>query len=411
MHVKVPRLPLLTAGLFLLTFMTRAARAEVHPLPGLRQVVEQAASRAPEVVRTNRTLAEGRAGYVGAGLPPIGNPYFEVITERDIANSSHRQFAVGVSAWLPFEVSGQRRARLASIDALVAWQGAAVRSARSLAMGRAVAAYGRLSTAQGRIEVLEQIVHAASDEVEIYAQRLQAGDTVARDAQLVRVEWGRSRLLLEEARATLPAITAELALLTGEDYVATSAAPLEPPIPSAAAALRSAPNAAPVLAARAEADFHSAEAERWRKEGKSPFTLMLQGARGDQGELRVAAGVAYSLPVRRNQGERARSEAARLTAQTEARLRQTAIQRAAQAAVAEIHGLREARRQLDEVTLPDARAAVKSSEELYQAGKEDWLSVIISRRELAVLTLRKFDLAERQWLLLGRLVEVTGELP
>jgi len=46
-----------------------------------------------------------------------------------------------------------------------------------------------------------------------------------------------------------------------------------------------------------------------------------------------------------------------------------------------------------------------------QAGKEDWFVVLLSRRDQAMLALQKLEIVERQWSLLGELVQLTGELP
>jgi hypothetical protein len=45
------------------------------------------------------------------------------------------------------------------------------------------------------------------------------------------------------------------------------------------------------------------------------------------------------------------------------------------------------------------------------AGKTDLLSVVVARRDLFMLRLRRLDIAERAWALLGDWVELTGKVP
>jgi hypothetical protein len=61
--------------------------------------------------------------------------------------------------------------------------------------------------------------------------------------------------------------------------------------------------------------------------------------------------------------------------------------------------------------LPAATRAVSAAAETHRAGKGDWLSVLVSRRDLSALSLRRLELLDKSWSLLGELAEMTGESP
>ena len=61
--------------------------------------------------------------------------------------------------------------------------------------------------------------------------------------------------------------------------------------------------------------------------------------------------------------------------------------------------------------LPAANRAVQAAVETNRAGKGDWLTVLVSRRDLSALSLRQLELLDRTWVVLADLVEMTGEVP
>ena len=61
--------------------------------------------------------------------------------------------------------------------------------------------------------------------------------------------------------------------------------------------------------------------------------------------------------------------------------------------------------------LPAAERALAAAKETYRVGKGDMLSVLVSRRDFSALSLRRLEILDKSWQLLGDLVEITGELP
>jgi outer membrane protein TolC len=119
-----------------------------------------------------------------------------------------------------------------------------------------------------------------------------------------------------------------------------------------------------------------------------------------------------NLPIfRRFQGERARAEGDRNRSSTQARVHAQVIAKRLETIRREVMQTRLALDTLESATMPAAKAALAAATELRRAGKADYLPVLIARREVTSLSLRRIDLSQREWDLLGEWVEYTGSLP
>lgn len=380
-------------------------------VPSLERVLQLAAQRAPSVVVSQAAVESSQSGFVGARLAPLGNPYLEVVAGRGNQGAT-RDVSVQGTLWLPIEITGQRRSRIDEARALVSLRGAELGATRAEVAGAAVRSYGLAVVSAERVALLTEIGKHARTEADLFAARVDAGDATVRNAALAEVEAARSDLLLEETRADLVAALGQLSILVGEAYEAAPSAALEPPLVAPIVA-RSRGTAAPrARVAAAEAGYWSRVAERAGREGKSPLSVIVQGGRGDLGETRVGAGIGYAFPVfRAGQGERARAEGERRRATVARDLAHQVIARRVQAVERELTQLVRARTLLVDRAIPAAQRATDAAVELQQRGKEDLLTVIVSRRQLAELRLRRLDLAARAWALVAELVELTGVTP
>jgi outer membrane protein TolC len=278
----------------------------------------------------------------------------------------------------------------------------------ALAEAAAVSAYGQAAVGENRLAVLAELLEVASSEAASYEARYGAGDVTVRDARLAEVELARYAVFVEETKADVELALSELSRLAGVDYASPPAATLRPP-PVAPIAI----DRAPTLAlSRAEAAFHDRSKERFRREGVSGnLSLMLNGGRDEFGEPVVGAGLAYAFPViRRNQGERAREDAAKRRAQLEERLKRRAIDVRVRGLSAELAQVRRALAILGDKAEPAAVAAVDAAVAMQRAGKSDLLPVLTSRRELGLLRLRRLDLVAREWTITSELVAIAGRL-
>jgi outer membrane protein TolC len=139
---------------------------------------------------------------------------------------------------------------------------------------------------------------------------------------------------------------------------------------------------------------------------------MLSGGHGTTGETILGAGVAWTLPTfRRFQGERAKAQAERERSLVQAGTVQREIEMRLTTLVRELDAVRRAISVVDKQALPAARAARAAAEQMFQMGKIDILSVLVSRRDEVLLRLRNLDLAEQEWALVADWVELSGVMP
>jgi len=383
------------------------------PVPSLQEVLKRAEKKAPQVRLGTAALDVSRSGFVNAKRPPLGNPYFELVGQHGNNGATNGISYIG-TFWLPIELVGQRGKRIAEAEAYVSLHQKTLDQAEASALGEAVNAYGVVVVAAERLRVLEEVVRNSKTTADLYEARLQAGDAILRDATIARVEHAKNQVLLQDAHGRMAVAFTDLSRLTGERYDSVSAPSLHPPDFAMDGYLAKGEKelAPAIAAAEAEAQYYGSQSDRLQRESWGNFQLMLVGGRGDQGEVRLGAGVAYELPAfRANQGEIARADAERLRAQTERSIRQSYIDTRISGVVQQYKQLQKAHEVLSQVALPAANEAVEAAQATLQAGKDDWFIVLMTRRDQAMLKLQSLDLIERQWWLLGELVHLTGDLP
>lgn len=389
-------------------------REDLPQLPPLETILEKAKERAPEVRMGQASIELGRAEMIGARVAPLRNPHFEVLAERRPDGATTNGIPWNATVWVPLELGGERRQRIGEASAFMELQELSLAQARAQAIGMAYALYGVTIVAAERVRVLERLVQVSREASEIFEARVEVGDAVLRDSTMARVDLARNQALLREAKGRLNLAFAELERITGERYGSASARELSPPpidFDAYYEGLRREPPPA-VQVARAKARYYERQRDRLKREMINPFQLMFMGGQGDLGEARIGAGLAYELPmVQRNQGPRARAEAERLRAGIESEVKQNYIQARIDGIVRQFIEDGEAYQVLTDFALPAADQAIEAATETARGGKEDAFVILFSRRERVMLSLQRLEIAERQWTLLGELIQLTGELP
>jgi outer membrane protein, heavy metal efflux system len=378
----------------------------------LSRLVALALQNAPKVVVGRAATRASQASVLGAKLWPVQNPYFEVTGTRT-TNSFRGETTFLGSLWLPFELTGQRGRRISEAEAYVAMHELDVQQARAQASGAAVRAWGRALVELSRIRTLHDIAASAASEARAFRARRDVGDATERDAQLAEVELARHQMMVEESKVALQSALAEMQRLTGrtwyvppQDHVRTER---DLNRLDAAAAAEQSPF---VRVGRAEADYFARQDERLSSETAGPISLMLSGGHGTTGENILGGGVAFTLPTfRRYQGERARAKGERDRALIQTEVTRKDLERRLLAIIQEARGVRQIEEVLDGKALPAAKAARSAAEQMFEMGKVDILSVLVSRRDEALLRLKQLDLAEREWELLADWAELTGVVP
>jgi outer membrane protein TolC len=406
-----------------LLFASGAAKADppsppaAKPAPAatpslLRELITLARERAPEVVLGRSALTASRSSYAAADLAPLGNPLLEVKADHGNMGVT-KDVTIDASVWVPVELAGQKQTRGREAREYVGMHEALLEQARAIATARTLRAFGALAVATARAKVLDEMLGVARAEAEYYAQRLARGDTTERDAALASLEASRNEALLSETQIDVLQHAGELHELTGRELaqnVVLDAAP-----PAFAPTRTNAQIADTMPAARvleAQARYYGASEERMKREGRTPLTLGLTGGRGDYGEARIGGGIGYVWPLfRSNQPERARAEAERLRSLDELSLRREIVARRIEILERQLVELGRTIEIVTRSALPAANRAVQAAVEINRAGKGDWLTVLVSRRDLSALSLRHLELLDRTWVVLADLVEMTGEVP
>jgi cobalt-zinc-cadmium efflux system outer membrane protein len=348
---------------------------------------------------------------VGARVSPLLNPYLEVVAERG-GRGVTRDLAFTAQLHTPIEIGGQRSRRINEADSFVEWRTASLEQLRAQILGATVRSYGECIAYAARLDTLDELLQSARAEASVLVSRRDAGDATERDTQLAEVERARVESQLKEVQASLNSALNELGRLTGRRFTAVDTAELFPKVTMNVPGNQQVPSAPAVLGAQAEARFYGRVDERLARERIPPLSVILQAGRGDLTETRLGAGLAWSLPAfRYNQGERAKAQAeaerARATAATYSR----SIAQRLRAIAEEDRLLRVAVDELDRDAIPAATLATDSATRMQRAGKTDLLSVIVARRDLYLLKLRRLEIAQRSWQLLGDWVGLTGKVP
>src|SRR6478609_6767992 len=380
--------------------------------PALRELVRLARERAPEVVLGRSALTASRSSYANARMAPLGNPMLEVKVQgatKDVIKDVN----IESSLWLPVEVSGQKSKRGREADDFVELHEALLAQARAAACARTVRAYGALVVGASRFRVLTELANTAQSEAKYFAERMTIGDATERDAALSAVDAARHQMALSETKSELLRVLGDLFELTGRNLTSEGMAEAVPPGFSATLGAPPAVEHSPLFRVlSAQAKYYGAARDRLESEGWTPLSVGLIAGRGDYGETRFGGGLAYAFPTfRANQGERARADAERQRSLDELALRRELFARRAILLTSELAELGRAFEIVTHAALPAAERALAAASETYRVGKGDLLSVLVSRRDFSALSLRRLEILDKSWQLLGDLVEITGELP
>lgn len=378
------------------------------PVPELRDVVALAKQRSAAVLAAGAGAKATRATYAGARLGAVGNPVVELTASRS-AQRVTKDLSFVAALWLPLEVAGQRRGRVAEVDAAVDVADAATQVARAQAAAAATRAFGSVVVAMAKVKTAEEILKVSRDEAAFFEARVAARDATQADLTLAVVEVAQNGVSLMEARADLARALADLAQVTGAEGYAPTTLPLEPPGGEPRVRLDDVPS---VDLARKEATYFVRAADRFAREAQPPVNLIAQIGRGDLGETRWTLGLGWAFPVARaHQGERARAHAEAERARIEGDARRRVLSAELKGLSGERKEVRAAILHMTDVAVPAAKAAVDAAQETYRAGKTEVLRVFTARRDLATLRLRQLSLVGREWEIVSEMVRATGELP
>ena len=149
---------------------------QVGAFPSLDEAVARAQAHAPSAVDARGSARVAESLEAGARVSSLGNPYVEMTGERGRVT---RDVQINGSLFLPIEIQGQRGARIAEWERLVAWRRAGLDDALARTLRDATEAYGRARIASARLEQAERAEREATLEASTVAQRVRSGDATA----------------------------------------------------------------------------------------------------------------------------------------------------------------------------------------------------------------------------------------
>lgn len=394
------------------------ARAQRTAFPTLERAIEMARTRAIVVAEAQGELGVARAQMAGAHVSAIGNPYIDVQLEKGLNRRPELQLQAIAYAYFPVDLTGQRGARIEEADKLLKWREIGVSDARGIASGEAVASYGEILVGFARISEATGGEQTARDEAKYFAGRLEAKDTTVYERALADAEvarWVQSRaeaqLRFSQARARFSQVTG-----SGDTESPPPGASVAQPRLRASwddAFVAKVVDRSPVITRlAAERTFWDSSVERYKSERIPPVAFELIGGRGELGEARIGGGAVITFPVtRRYQGEIARAEQGRTSAESRLALYRGVVESRLRAARDAIVVVDKTVEDLDQNGMPALERAVAASVEGFKLGKIELTRVLLARRDLALARARRLDLIEAGWRAYADLTVLSGERP
>ncbi len=193
----------------------------------LEQAMERGRSRAPQVIESEASLRVARTAEIGARLPILGNPHLEILAGQQ------RLAALEVDSklYLPWEISGQRTARIGEAERLVSWRRLADSEARARAVGEVVGAWGIVVTASARVEQAARAEQEARKEAQWVHARYQSGAATLIEDNFAQAETSRWAQARAEAEVLQHYARGRLAVLTSMPMLGLPPSPQDASVP------------------------------------------------------------------------------------------------------------------------------------------------------------------------------------
>ena len=157
-----------------------------------QQALDQARSRAPEILAAVARIDEARARLLGASLRFRENPTVDLdLGPR--TGAGRTSFDYSASVGQAFEPASRRQARIAGANAGIEGESASAEEAARLVVRDVAMAYVRAMGADERLRLLADVEAVAEQLRAATERRYQAGDVAALDVNLTRVAAARAR--------------------------------------------------------------------------------------------------------------------------------------------------------------------------------------------------------------------------
>lgn len=347
----------------------------------LQRVIATADARAPAVVIAAAEAREGRAAMVDARRFATRNPVLEAEVGPRWADGRSTDVVARLS--LPLDLGDRRDRRIAVAAAGITHDQLRAETTRRAAVGAAIGAYYAALHAERRAALADERAELATSAATTAAQRHAAGDVSELEVNLARGEVARAAAAVIGARGDVIRSRGRLALALGVPAQALGAIAGELADRSwldtaarATAAVRPALRALAQESRVARAEAALARSERW------PSLDVRIGVEHERDADVVLGGFAIALPIfERGQGAVARAEARATRADAELAARTQLAALEADDARTTYASTVEAARVLADDAVPLALANQTAATASYRAGKIDYATLLVIRRE------------------------------
>jgi cobalt-zinc-cadmium efflux system outer membrane protein len=401
---------------FALAALVPAAHAHAQPVqpagevPGgalrlsLKEALDRADQRAPDVVLAGRAVQEARAQRVGAGVIMPTNPRATVDARPLFTGGPAGQLGYAATLEMLFDVGGAPNARVR--EAARAGELATADLALERLRGRVAAwiAYVQVRIAEMRIEETKSLVGIDERILRASKQRGSMGAAGVIEETLATADLGQLRAAIESASRQrdehMSSLRDVLDLASTQQVVLTTPLDEPPSPPERELLLRRAVEARPELAQiRARLAYLDARYERLGRERFPKIGGYVGVDASPANPMFGILGLSIELPVaQRNQGPRAVTEAARSTEMERQELQGRRILRE----VSALHAAYESRRaELQLITTTSVPAAERTLELVevgWLAGRFDMFRVATAARDVARIRAARLEALEAAWL-------------
>jgi outer membrane protein TolC len=387
-----------------LLVMPNEARAEAPLSLSLKDALERAEQRAPEVVLAGRAVREAQAQRTGAGIILPINPRLTAEARPLLTAGPFGELGYASSLEMLFDLGGAPRARVVEAERAAGVATADLSLERLRGRIAAWVAYLQVRIAEMRIDETRALVGIGERILNASKQRGAMGASGDIEETLASADLGQLRASIasatrqrEEHLATLRDVL-DLPMTQPIDLTT----PLEepPPPPDEETLLRRALEMRPELAQiRARVALLEARYERLGKERFPKIGGYIGVDAAPVSPVFGILGIAIELPfAQRNQGPRAVTDAARTTEMERQEIQARRILREVTALHAAYGSRRTELELIEKTAVPAAVRTLELVEVGWLAGRFDVFRVATAARDVARVRAARLDALEGAWI-------------
>lgn len=382
-----------------------AREAPSGPLSlSLKEALDRAEQRGPDVVLAGRAVQEARALRVGAGVVMPQNPRMMVDARPLFTGGPVGQLGYAATLEMLFEVGGAPSARVREADRAGDLATADLSLERLRGRIAAWVAYLQVRVAEMRIEETKSLVGIGERILRASKQRGAMGASGDIEETLATADLGQLRAAIESASREreehLSSLRDALDLPGTQALVLTTPLEAPPPAPDREQLLRRAIDSRPELAQiRARLAYLDARYDRLGRERFPKIGGYVGVDASPANPMFGMLGLSIELPVaQRNAGPRAVTEAARGTEMERQELQARRILREVSALHAAYESRRDELRLIETTAVPAAERTLELVEVGWLAGRFDMFRVATAARDVARVRSARLDALEGAWM-------------